>query len=147
MKIVVKGKTNPRYLQPGIVGAPWDLPQDVTKNSTEAMKDSRIFYYADMMGTLQYRKLDFEEFCAATICVHWLEGMESWEQHARSAYEFFEKDGNIPIMIEELASELGLSPSVPIHVVLQVRQSDGKLSFMGFVRLLNGVSSRLFQNA
>lgn len=56
------------------------------------------------MSSLQYQKLDFEEFCASAISVHQLEGMESWEQHARHAYEFFEKDGNRPIMIEELAS-------------------------------------------
>lgn len=56
------------------------------------------------VSSLQYRKLDFEEFCAASISVHQLEGMESWEQHARRGYEFFEKDGNRPIMIEELAS-------------------------------------------
>ncbi|KAI8562526.1 hypothetical protein RHMOL_Rhmol03G0042700 [Rhododendron molle] len=147
----------------------------VAKNSTEAMKDSRVLDYAHMvmvsranflsslefkdeingilyisqMSTLQYRKLDFEEFCAAAISVHQMEGMESWEQHARIAYELFEKDGNRPIMIEELASELGLSPSVPVHVVLQdwIRQADGKLSFLGFVRLLHGVSSRSFQKA
>jgi Ca2+-binding EF-hand superfamily protein len=63
------------------------------------------------IGTIQYRKLDFEEFCAAAISVHQLEGMESWEQHARLAYELFEKDGNRPIMIEELASVLSLSLS------------------------------------
>lgn len=56
------------------------------------------------VSSIQYRKLDFEEFCAAAISVHQLEGMESWEQHARRAYELFEKDGNRPIMIEELAS-------------------------------------------
>ncbi|KAH9675343.1 CDPK-related kinase 7 [Citrus sinensis] len=102
-----------------------------------------------MIGSLQYRKLDFEEFCAAAISVHQLEGMETWEQHARHAYDLFDKDGNRPIMIEELASELGLSPSVPVHVVLQdwIRHSDGKLSFLGFVRLLHGVSSRTFQKA
>ena len=48
--------------------------------------------------------MDFEEFCAAAISVHQLEGMESREQHACRAYELFEKDGNRPIMIEELAS-------------------------------------------
>ncbi|KAL2228152.1 UNVERIFIED_CONTAM: CDPK-related kinase 1 [Sesamum indicum] len=106
----------------------------MSKNSTDAMKDSRVLDYVNVVSSLQYRKLDFEEFCAAAISVHQLEGMESWEQHARHAYEFFEKDGNRPIMIEELASELGLSPSVPVHVVLQdwIRHSDGKLSFLGF---------------
>ncbi|GMY19584.1 CDPK-related kinase 1-like isoform X2 [Fagus crenata] len=121
----------------------------MVKNSTDAMKDSRALDYANMISSIQYRKLDFEEFCSAAISVHQLEGMESWEQHARRAYELFEKDGNRPIMIEELASELGLSPSVPVHVVLQdwKRHSDGKLSFLGFVRLLHGVSSRSFQKA
>ncbi|KAK6942158.1 Protein kinase domain [Dillenia turbinata] len=119
------------------------------KYSTDAMKDSRVFDYVNMVSSLHYRKLDFEEFCAAAVSVHQLEGIDSWEQHARSAYEFFEKDGNRPIMIEELASELGLSPSVPVHVVLQdwIRHSDGKLSFLGFVRLLHGFSSRTFQKA
>lgn len=120
-----------------------------TKNSTDAMKDSRVIEFASMLSSLQYRKLDFEEFCAAAISVHQLEGMGDWEQHARRAYELFEKDGNRPIMIEELASELGLSPSVPVHVVLQdwIRHADGKLSFLGFVRLLHGVSSRAFQKS
>jgi len=58
------------------------------------------------VSSIQYRKLDFEEFCAAAISVHQLEGMETWEQHARRAYELFEKEGNRPIMIEELASVL-----------------------------------------
>ncbi|KAI8550359.1 hypothetical protein RHMOL_Rhmol06G0099600 [Rhododendron molle] len=124
------------------------MPEVVAKNSTEAMKDSWVSDYADMMSTLQYRKLDFEEFCAAAISVHQLEGMEIWEQHARSVYELFEKDGNRP-MKDELASELGLSPSIPVHVVLQdwIRHADNKLSFLGFVRLLHGVSSRSFKKA
>ncbi|CAJ1915460.1 unnamed protein product [Sphenostylis stenocarpa] len=121
----------------------------ILRSVTDASKDSRVLDYVNMVSSIQYRKLDFEEFCAAAISVHQLEGMDSWEQHARRAYELFEKEGNRPIMIEELASELGLSPSVPIHVVLQdwIRHSDGKLSFLGFVRLLHGVSSRTFQKA
>lgn len=66
--------------------------------------------YILQMSTLQYRKMDFEEFCAAAISVHQLEGMRSWEQHARTAYELFEKDGNRPIMIEELASVRSFLP-------------------------------------
>lgn len=132
----------------GLVALP-NFKMAVMKNSTDAMKDSRVFDFVNTVSSLQYRKLDFEEFCAASISVHQLEGMESWEQHARRGYEFFEKEGNRPIMIEELASELGLSPSVPVHVVLQdwIRHSDGKLSFLGFVRLLHGVSSRTFPKA
>lgn len=40
--------------------------------------------------------------------------------------------------------ELGLSPSVPIHAVLQdwIRHTDGKLSFLGFLKLLHGPSIR-----
>lgn len=56
------------------------------------------------MSSLQYRKLDFEEFAAAAISVHQMEAQDAWEQHARQGYEFFEKDGNRPIMIDELAS-------------------------------------------
>jgi len=43
-----------------------------------------------------------------------------------------------------LFQELGLGPSVPVHAVLHdwIRHTDGKLSFLGFVKLLHGVSSR-----
>ncbi|CAA0827506.1 CDPK-related kinase 1 [Striga hermonthica] len=75
----------------------------MTKNSTDAMKDSRVLDYVNVVSSLQYRKLDFEEFCAAAISVHQL---EDW-----------------------------------------IRHSDGKLSFLGFVRLLHGISSRSFQKA
>ncbi|XP_058078258.1 CDPK-related kinase 1-like [Magnolia sinica] len=121
----------------------------LVKNSTDAVKDSRVVDYVSMVSSLQYRKLDFEEFSVAAISVHQMEGLDTWEQHARRAYELFEKDGNRPIVIEELASELGLGPSVPVHVVLQdwIRHSDGKLSFLGFVRLLHGISSRSMPKA
>ncbi|RAL48481.1 hypothetical protein DM860_005905 [Cuscuta australis] len=117
--------------------------------STDAMMDSRVFEFVNTVSCLQYRKMDFEEFCAAAISVHQLEGIQSWEQHARHGYEFFEKDGNRPIVINELASELGVGPSVPVHVVLQdwIRHSDGKLSFLGFVKLLRGVSPRPLQKS
>lgn len=128
---------------------PQNFKTAMSKNSTDAMKDSRVLDYVNMVSSLQFGKLDFEEFCAAATSVHQLEGMETWEQHARLAYELFENDGNRPIKIEELAPELGLSPSVPVHVVLQdwIRHSDGKLSFLGFVRLLHGVSSRACHKA
>ncbi|KAG0498906.1 hypothetical protein HPP92_003597 [Vanilla planifolia] len=112
------------------------------KNSTEAMKDSKVVDFINMVSSLQYGKLDFEEFAAAATSVHQLEASDAWEQHARGGYELFDKDGNRPIIIEELASELGLGPSIPVHVVLQdwIRHSDGMLSFLGFVKLLHGVS-------
>lgn len=128
---------------------PQNFKAAMSKNSTDAMKDSRVLDYVNTVSSLQFGKLDFEEFCAAAISVHQLEGMETWEKHARLAYELFENDGNRPIKIEELAPELGLGPSVPVHVVLQdwIRHSDGKLSFLGFVRLLHGVSSRACHKA
>lgn len=41
--------------------------------------------------------------------------------------------------------ELGLGPSVPVHAVLHdwIRHTDGKLSFLGFVKLLHGPSRSL----
>ncbi|XVE49163.1 hypothetical protein DITRI_Ditri01bG0060200 [Diplodiscus trichospermus] len=114
------------------------------KNATDAMKESHIPDFLFSLNALQYRRMDFEEFCAAAMSVHQLEAVDSWEQHARCAYEIFEKDGNRAIVIEELASELGLGPSIPVHAVLNdwVRHTDGKLSFLGFVKLLRGPSSR-----
>ncbi|KAF6162587.1 hypothetical protein GIB67_003133 [Kingdonia uniflora] len=114
------------------------------KNATDAMKESRVHDFLASLNALQYRRMDFDEFCAAALSVHQLEALERWEQHARCAYDLFEKEGNRAIVIEELASELGLSPSVPVHAVLHdwIRHTDGKLSFLGFVKLLHGVSSR-----
>lgn len=45
--------------------------------------------------------------------------------------------------------ELGLGPSVPVHAVLHdwIRHTDGKLSFLGFVKLLHGMSSRTLAKA
>lgn len=119
------------------------------KCATDAMKESRVHDFLASLNALQYRRMDFEEFCAAALSVHQLEALDRWEQHARCAYELFEKDGNRAIMIEELASELGLSPSVPVHAVLHdwIRHTDGKLSFLGFVKLLHGVSSRSLAKA
>ncbi|KAF2283690.1 hypothetical protein GH714_013966 [Hevea brasiliensis] len=114
------------------------------KNATDAMRESRVPDFLASLNALQYRRMDFEEFCAAALSVHQLEALDRWEQHARCAYELFEEEGNRAIMIDELASELGLSPSVPVHAVLHdwIRHTDGKLSFLGFVKLLHGVSSR-----
>ncbi|XP_042494451.1 CDPK-related kinase 5-like [Macadamia integrifolia] len=119
------------------------------KNGTDAMKESRVHDFLAPLLALQYRRMDFEEFCAAALSVHQLEALERWEQHARCAYELFEKDGNRAIVIDELASELGLGPSVPVHAVLHdwIRHTDGKLSFLGFVKLLHGVSSRTLAKA
>ncbi|GKC76781.1 CDPK-related kinase 5-like protein, partial [Tanacetum coccineum] len=101
------------------------------KHATSAMKESRITDYLSWLTAL---KLDFDEFCAAVVCVRQLETLDQWEQRARCAYEIFDKDGNREIIIEELASELGLGPSVSLHEVLTdwIRHTDGKLSYHGF---------------
>ncbi|KAG6588648.1 CDPK-related protein kinase, partial [Cucurbita argyrosperma subsp. sororia] len=120
------------------------IKMGVTKHTTDAMNESRMLDFLANLNTLQYRGMDFEEFCSAALSIHQLEALDRWEQHARCAYEIFEKNGNRAIVIEELASELGLGPAIPLHVVLQdwIRHNDGKLSFLGFVKLLHGVSSR-----
>ncbi|CAK7329824.1 unnamed protein product [Dovyalis caffra] len=126
-----------------------NLRMALTKNATNAMKDSRIPDFLASLNPLQYRRMDFEEFCAAALNVHQLEALDQWKQLARSAYELFEKDGNRAIVIEELASELGLGPSIPVHAVLNdwIRHTDGKLSFHGFVKLLHGTSNRTIAKA
>ncbi|XP_052193107.1 CDPK-related kinase 5 isoform X2 [Diospyros lotus] len=76
----------------------------LTKNMTDALRESRIPDFLSSLNALQYRRMDFEEFCAAALSVHQLEALDQWEQHARCAYEIFEKNGNRAIVIEELAS-------------------------------------------
>ena len=55
------------------------------------------------MDALAFKKLDFQEFCAAAISVHQMEALEHWEQYARTAYEYFERDGKRVIDVGELA--------------------------------------------
>lgn len=114
------------------------------KQATDAMKESQTPEYLASLNVLQYRRMDFEEFCTAALSVHQMEALDQWEQHTRCAYEIFEDDGNRAIVIEELASELGVGPSVSVHAVIRdwIRPTDGKLSFLGFVKLLHGVSIR-----
>eukprot|EP00249_Psilotum_nudum_P023364 c28847_g1_i1 orf=1386-3134(+) len=116
----------------------------LVRNATEAMKEARVFDVLNSMDALVFKKMDFEEFCAAAISVHQLEALGCWEQNARTAYEYFEREGNRFVKVEELASELGLAAKVPAHIVLHdwVRHTDGKLSFIGFTKLLHGVTVR-----
>ncbi|EYU37708.1 hypothetical protein ABFS82_02G031000 [Erythranthe guttata] len=111
----------------------------LTKNATAAVNGSRVLDFLDPLNALQYRRMYFGEFCTAAISVRQMDALDNWEKRARSAYDIFEKDGNRAIVIHELASELGLSPSVPVHTVLRewIRHGDGKLNFHGFVKLLH----------
>ncbi|KAI3799041.1 hypothetical protein L1987_34329 [Smallanthus sonchifolius] len=133
-------------LEPGINGfiSVENLKTALMKYTTDAMKDSGVHDFLESLCRLQYRRMDFEEFCAAALRVHQLEGLDRWEKQTRDAYEIFEKDGNRSIVVEELASELGLGPSIPVRDVLDdwVRQSDGNLTYIGFVKVLHGTTGR-----
>ncbi|KAH7415601.1 hypothetical protein KP509_14G053400 [Ceratopteris richardii] len=121
-----------------------NLKAALMRNATDAMKDSRMLEMISSIDAVQFKKMDFQEFCAAAISVPQFEGLERWEQQAHNAYQIFEREGNRVVMIEDLARELGVPPTVPAHVVLRdwVRHSDGKLSFFGFTNLLRGMPPR-----
>ena len=55
------------------------------------------------MEPLAYRKMEFQEFCAAAISTHQLEAVEKWEHIASTAFQHFEQEGNRVISVEELA--------------------------------------------
>lgn len=55
------------------------------------------------MEPLSYKKMDFQEFCAAAISVYQLEVHQEWEKIATTAFEYFEVAGNRVISVEELA--------------------------------------------
>lgn len=55
------------------------------------------------MEALSYKKMDFEEFCAAAISVYQLEVHPEWDRIATTAFEYFEETGNRVISVEELA--------------------------------------------
>lgn len=64
------------------------------RNATDAMKESRIPDFLASLNALQYRIMDFEEFCISTISVLQLEALDDWETRARCADDLFEIDGN-----------------------------------------------------
>ncbi|WRX09254.1 Protein kinase domain - like 10 [Theobroma cacao] len=114
----------------------------LARNATEAMGESRVPDIVNTMGSLAYRKMYFEEFCAAAISTHQLEAVEGWEQIASIAFEHFEQEGNRVISIEELARELNVGPSAYSFLKDWIRISDGKLSLLGYTKFLHGVTLR-----
>ncbi|KAK4480534.1 hypothetical protein RD792_013610 [Penstemon davidsonii] len=112
------------------------------KNATDAMRESRVTDILNLLEALSYKKMDFEEFCAAATNTYQLEALEKWEDIASAAFQNFEQEGNRVISVEELAHELNLGPAA--HPLLKdwIRLSDGKLSFMGFTKFLHGVTLR-----
>lgn len=90
------------------------------KNATDVMKES-----CDLNSWNQ--RMDFDDFCASVLSDHQLKALDQREQRVWHAYEVFEKDGNGPIVINEVASEPRLSTSIQVYVVLQdwIRHMDG----------------------
>ncbi|XP_016745480.2 CDPK-related kinase 3 isoform X3 [Gossypium hirsutum] len=114
----------------------------LAQNATEAMGESRVPDILNAMGLLAYRKMYFEEFCAAAVSTHQLEAVEGWEQIASAAFEHFEQEGNRVISIEELARELNVGPSAYSFLKDWIRISDGKLNLLGYKKILHGVTFR-----
>lgn len=112
------------------------------RNTTDAMKESKVSDILNLMDPLSYKRMDFEEFCAAAISTYQLEALEGWENIASSAFEYFEQEGNRVISVEELAQELNLGPQAYPLLKDWIRDSDRKLSFLGFTKFLHGVTIR-----
>nr|GEY59395.1 CDPK-related kinase 5-like [Tanacetum cinerariifolium] len=45
------------------------------KHATDAMKESRVYDFLASRNVLQYRRMDFEEFCADAINIYQLEAL------------------------------------------------------------------------
>ncbi|KAK7389762.1 hypothetical protein VNO78_25055 [Psophocarpus tetragonolobus] len=114
----------------------------LVRNATEAMRESRVLEIINAMEPLAYRKMDFEEFCAAAISTYQLEAHDRWEDIASTAFEHFEREGNRLISVEELARELNLGPSAYSIIKDWIRNTDGKLSLLGYTKFLHGVTLR-----
>jgi serine/threonine protein kinase len=114
----------------------------LTRYLTDAMRESRVLEFLHALEPLAYRRMDFEEFCAAAISPYQLEALERWEEIAGTAFQHFEQEGNRVISVEELAQELNLAPTHYSIVQDWIRKSDGKLNFLGFTKFLHGVTIR-----
>ncbi|XP_028779797.1 CDPK-related kinase 3 [Neltuma alba] len=114
----------------------------LVRNSTEAMRESRVLDIIHSMEPLAYRKMDYGEFCAAAISIYQLEALDTWEHIASNAFEHFEREGNRVISFEELARELNLGPSAYSIIRDWIRNTDGKLSLLGYTKFLHGLTLR-----
>ncbi|KAJ1378035.1 Serine/threonine-protein kinase, active site [Sesbania bispinosa] len=114
----------------------------LVRHATDAMSESRVFDIIHAMEPLAYRKMDFEEFCAAAISIYQLEALDRWEDIASTAFEHFEREGNRLISVEELARELNLGPTAYSIIKDWIRNTDGKLNLLGYTKFLHGVTHR-----
>ncbi|KAK2995891.1 hypothetical protein RJ640_028299 [Escallonia rubra] len=112
------------------------------KNATDAMTEARVPDILKLMESLSYKKMEFEEFCAAAVNPYQLEALEGWENIATTAFEHFEQEGNRATSVEELAQEMNLGHTA--HTLLNdwIRESDGKLNFLGYTKFVHGVTIR-----
>ncbi|GJM91207.1 hypothetical protein PR202_ga07561 [Eleusine coracana subsp. coracana] len=106
------------------------------------LKRAALKVFLFILEPLAYRRMDFEEFRAATISPYQLEALSRWEEIASTAFEYFEQEGNRAITIEELAQEMNLSSAAYSIVRDWIRPSDGRLSFLGFTKFLHGLTMR-----
>ncbi|OIW21380.1 hypothetical protein TanjilG_02525 [Lupinus angustifolius] len=120
---------------------PSSVVMALARHATDAMKESRVLDIINMMEPLAYRKMDFEEFCAAATSTYQLEALDRWEDIANTAFEHFEIEGNRVISIEELARELNLGPSA-YSILKDWIRNDGKLNLLGYTKFLHGVTLR-----
>ncbi|XP_058104935.1 CDPK-related kinase 6-like [Magnolia sinica] len=95
-----------------------------------------------LMDQISYRKMDFEDFCAAVISSCELEALKGWEQIASMAFEHFEQERNPVILVEELAWEMNLGPMA--HSILHdwIKECGRKPNFLGYTKFLHGVTRR-----
>ncbi|OMO87330.1 hypothetical protein CCACVL1_09121 [Corchorus capsularis] len=110
----------------------------LARNATPLMDESSWApYILRGMEALKNRRMYFEEFCAAAISISSLEAVEGWEQITSTAFEYFEQEGNRVFSEQELCQELRIKgPSALSYVKDFIRNSDGKLNFLGFRKLL-----------
>ncbi|OMO57714.1 hypothetical protein COLO4_35170 [Corchorus olitorius] len=111
----------------------------LSRNATDLMDEIWVPDTLTAMESLANRNMYFEEFCAAAIHIHRLEGLEGWEQIVSTAFEHFERDGNRVISDQEFYRELKIrGPEALSFAQDCIRNSDGKLNLIGFTQLLRG---------
>ncbi|KAJ8900482.1 hypothetical protein K2173_025259 [Erythroxylum novogranatense] len=110
-------------------------------NATDAMVKSGVNKMPDEMAPLAHRRMFFEEFCAAAISPYTLEARAEWKTILSNAFEHFEGNGNVVISTRQLAQELHMNHT-PTSLNSWIRDSDGKLSLIGFEALLGAVTER-----
>ncbi|KAL3521700.1 hypothetical protein ACH5RR_019849 [Cinchona calisaya] len=111
-------------------------------NTSDAMMESRVPEILNLLEPLSYKSIDFEEFCAAAISIYQLEALEKWEHMAITAFENFELEGNRVTSVEEIAKEMNVGPAAYSLFKDWIRESDRKLSFLGYTKFLHGVTLR-----